>query len=234
MGKKKPKMLQGSDYNVWVVVDLANSYYEMSATFTSNLPTTVEGLMEQRFLGVASATNRILALELYLKAVLVGQRGPFPATHDLVVLFGALPEFIRQDAERRFNERIQATHKGPNWALRYFLGVGLMPSSAEREKAERAVPPSEDSLAGLLERNKNRFVDSRYLFEYAKSDQPFSFNYELRALAILCSIMCEGLERAMQDQNPGYVRRFRFEPAQPTFARTDYTFFKEMTGRPTL
>lgn len=222
MSNNAPRMLDGSKYNVWTVVDLANSYCELSASFTSNLPTTVEELTEQRFLGVASVTNRILAVELYLKALLIGQGGLFPASHDLVVLFDALPEFIRRDIEHMFNERIQATSEVLPWELQYYFGIGPMPDSETREKVEQRTPRPENSLASLLVRNRKGFVSSRYLFEYAKRDEVSVFNYEYRRLAILCSILCEGVERSMQGQNPGYVRRFHFEIEQPNNVIPDY------------
>jgi hypothetical protein len=232
MGKNKPKTFDGSKYSVWPVVDLANSYYELSAAFTLNLPETLDGLTEQRFLGIASLTNRILALELYFKALLVGQRGPVPQDHDLVVLFDALPEFIRRDIERMFNERVQASPKDQPWALGYFFGLGSMPDSAAREKAERQAAQSDFSLASLLERSRKLFVSSRYLFEYAHRDKVSFFNYEHRRLAILCDVLCEGLEFSMRGQNPGYKRRFQFEGRQPAFTRPDYAGITKVTYRP--
>lgn len=222
MGKNNLRTFDGSKYNVWQVIDLANSYYELSTTFTANLPSTVEGLMAQRFLGVASATNRVLAIELYLKAVLVGQAVPVPMTHDLVVLFNSLPDFIRQDIERMFNARMQATPRQPYWELQYFFGIGDMPESEARKQAEQEVPRSCNTLAGLLERNKEGFVDSRYLFQYAERDKVSVFKYEHHTLAILCSILCEGLESSMQGRNPGYQRRFKFEVGQRIGVMPDY------------
>ena len=105
IGKNKARVFDGSKYNMWQVADMANCYYELSKTFTSNIPTTPANIAKQHFLGGASATNRILALELYFKALLVGQQGSVPMDHDLMALFNALPAFFRREIERMFDKR---------------------------------------------------------------------------------------------------------------------------------
>ena len=103
MSKKKNKntanTVDASTWSIWQVIEHANTYFEFSKLFTDKLPPSIHDLdlvAQRTDLATASATNRILALELYLKAFIAARRLPVPKDHDLVVLFSALPEDIRK------------------------------------------------------------------------------------------------------------------------------------------
>ena len=89
LAKSETKYSNG-EYSVWQILDIANAYYVLSQQFTNSLPKKMaEVEISVREMGppVASAMNRIFALELYLKALLVAAKDPFPLVHDLVTLF---------------------------------------------------------------------------------------------------------------------------------------------------
>lgn len=93
MTKSKKKSPEGATYSSWQVLNSANSYYALSTGFTLSLPRSLRDV-EKSFTGMegatASATNRILALELYIKAYLVGAEVSVPFEHDLKLLFDLL------------------------------------------------------------------------------------------------------------------------------------------------
>lgn len=83
--RNKIKYTDGGLYSPYQVLSAANAYYALSAALTDSLTDTSK---EGRRLDIdmdaiaASATNRLLALELYFKALLVGL--PVPVAWDHV------------------------------------------------------------------------------------------------------------------------------------------------------
>lgn len=69
---------------------------------------------------------------------------------------------------------------------------------------------TDTSLAGLLERNRRGFVESRYLFDQARFGVCSIFVYEHLRLGILCSVLCELLEASLQNRSQQYKRPFEF------------------------
>lgn len=92
----------GRLFSPWAAIDAADGFYRLSSQFTDALPEDLAAAANAaQDLGAltASATNLILAVELYLKAVLIGAELPVPWTHDLVELFKSLPENWRTAIE---------------------------------------------------------------------------------------------------------------------------------------
>ena len=205
-------MLDGAQYSAWQVLDSANAYYELSAVFTSRLPATLNEPIERGDLAAASATNRILALELYLKAMLIGLEAQIPQEHDLKILFDALPVRNQEEIKHYFDIRCQALPQNNiPWELCIFFGIGsTLLDDASLDKVEDRRVRSDHSLDGLLIRNRGGFVASRYLFEKAKPNHISMFNYEHRRLGILCSVLCEGLENGLPQRQVKYKRHFGF------------------------
>lgn len=215
MAKNQPKMIDGSKYSAWQVLEAANAYYALSNVFTRVIPSSMAEVNAANLNMddcVASATNRILALELYLKALFIGGNLGFPALHDLAALYKALPANMRIDFERIFDARCKAAHGGDIvWQLSMSFQLCNDPASAKLG-AKKATPPADITLPGLLSRNQYGFVVSRYLFESASHHQVETFEYEFRRLAILCSILCETLEISIPNRAEGYKRTFNFSP----------------------
>jgi hypothetical protein len=208
---KQPKTFDGSKLSVWQVLVWANGYYELSTVFTAGLPANEDGLFERDDLAISSATNRVLALELYIKALLMGTGVPVPKDHDLVVLFDSIPDDLRQKIRRLFDELVTRMPVGARWAIHIHYGLGSKPDSVTPEEVKRASPSCDDSLDAMLERNRKGFVSSRYLFQDAKRNELGCFTYDHRLLAVLCRILCEGLELDMAGKQPGYKRHFEFD-----------------------
>jgi HEPN domain-containing protein len=217
--KKNVQTLDGSIFSVWQMVESANAFYELSTLFTSKIPASIHDLdpiAQRTDLAAASATNRILALELYLKAFLVASKTPVPKDHDLVVLFNALPENFRKTIKSEFderNKRVEAESGRPAGLELIFTSTPDL-DPAELEKAESRVR-TDSSLSGLLVRNRTSFVVSRYIFEVPKPNQTILFNYEHLRLALLCSIVCELLEYSVPERPTSYRRYFQFEAVRP-------------------
>jgi hypothetical protein len=200
----------GSSYSVWQIVAAANSYYELSTIFTSQIPKAGESPPGRDDLGVASATNRILALELYMKAALIKVNIPVPKDHDLKELFDAMPEQMRTNVETIYNKEMtdRVSQGGlASFSIYFQLGSEL---TLEKLKQKKNKPVRiDESISALLVRNRKGFVMSRYLFQEAKLERHTHFLYEYVGLAVLCKILCEGLESRMPKTQP-YKRHFEF------------------------
>lgn len=205
--------LDGAKYSPWQVLCSANAFYALSCAYTDLLPKDVT-YPNPHFPALAdaqaSATNRILALELYLKAMLVGAGVQFPANHDLVVLFQALPVDIQKEVEEGYNKRRTAADD-PAAFVEIVLRFQLT-DSPEQTVHDRPEPKVIDrSLAGLLERNRKGFVEARYLFGRASFDTASLFFYEHLRIAILCGVLCKILETSLLNRSEKYNRSFLFE-----------------------
>ena len=213
MGKKDKKTFDGSGFSVWQIMDSANAYYELSrAVFGGRLPTTHKHLPERLDLIAPCATNRILALELYLKATLIACKTRVPQTHDLKDLFDALHEKMHDQIKTHFDRRVKETARGdvPDEMSIYFSPWNTQMETSDLDEADRRGVRSDATLTGLLVRNRHGFVASRYLFQEIKPGKVSTFSYEFKRLAILCSVLCEGLENVLSDKQPGYKRHFHF------------------------
>jgi hypothetical protein len=216
---KRP-LLNGASFSPWQVLTSANAYYALSLVFTKKLPIYVndpipEVDMEE---AVASGTNRVLALELYLKALLIGAGVHFPADHDLPTLYQRLPEYIRIEIEKEFSKK-RAIADDPNVLAQGTHWFQLTQKPGQPIEKLTIPKPVDNTLAGLLERNRRAFMESRYLFDKAKFDESSVFVYEHLRLAILCSVLCTLLEESLQNRYQNYKRIFSFYPSGPWSAR---------------
>lgn len=208
------KTFDGAAFSVWHAIASANSYYELSTVLTSQVPGTLAEMAKTAIrddLTAASATNRLLALELYLKAVLMVSGVPVPEVHNFAILFAALSEDNRKAIEAQYDERINLIPKeGATWGLEILFGVGA--TQLDDAEVEKQIPrvTLDHSLSELLSRNKDGFVESRYLFTATEPGKISCFCYEHRALAVLCGVLCEGLEHSVTEKQPGYKRHFNF------------------------
>jgi len=212
MGKNKSG-LDGSKYSSWFVLDTANSYYMLSNVITSTLPETMVDVNRSALSMsaiAASATNRIFALELYLKALLIGGNQFFPKDHDLKILFDSLKKETRQIIKEHFDQRCKVnTGAEISWELSIFFRLGGDFDERPALRAKESIP-TDPSLSAMLVRNRHGFAVSRYLFEQANHNETSSFDYEYRRLAILCSILCEALENSLPTRPSHYRRTFQF------------------------
>jgi hypothetical protein len=209
MMAKKIWTFDGAKASPWHVLETANAYYELSTPFTDWVHAVAYSGEFDMHKSVASATNRILALELYIKALLVAIPATVPKVHDLVVLFEALPEVMRNALSERFDQGCKLG--GPVMSVSVESSFQLTHVEEELQVAESS-PKHDPSLIALLERNRDGFVDSRYLFAEAKFDKVETYNYEFPRLAMACLVLCEVLERDLGKHPSTYKRTFNFFP----------------------
>lgn len=111
-------------YSPWQILGAASAYYKLSKVFTDTLPDDSVELSQIIFDAsslTASATNRILARELYLKALLVGSSVAVAMVHNLVTLFDALPEDTRRAITTEYDRRAKARVLGRAWIVSHFV-----------------------------------------------------------------------------------------------------------------
>lgn len=214
--KKKAKnirILDGAAFSPWQLLSAANAYYALSCVLADQFPKDGNGATNGLPVGsaiAASATNRILAIELYLKAMLVGHNRPVPCDHDLVLLYDSLPEQTRDVIKLNFSENNNLDHaQGRLIELYYRFQLGSSLSKQQYNDSPEPLP-KDTSLDGVLDRNRGGFVLSRYLFEKAQLDKPAEFLYEHWRLAILSGVLCQMLESALPAPPLHYHRPFQF------------------------
>jgi hypothetical protein len=204
---KRVQHFNGAESSPWHVLAAANAYYALSNAFAQEWVRSADRGFDRMHEAAASATNRILALELYMKAFLVAVPRPVPLEHNLVTLFNALPENTRKFCVQEFDRHSEAHREQMAVRIEALFQIG----DKERELEWASVPDKLDSsLPSLLERNKTGFVDSRYLFQTAKRETIEIFRYEYPRLALICAILCKLLERDLANRPHSYKRTFNF------------------------
>ena len=124
---------------------------------------------------IASATTIALAIELYLKALLLQAGQPAPKTHDLPELYQALPSKLRQTVESTYDQR-RRTENDDELAG---LSVHIARRGMSEQSFDRPAGPPSMKLSALLKRNSNAFSTWRYLFAHGptNSGAPLSYEY---------------------------------------------------------
>lgn len=189
-------MLDGSQWSPYQVKAAADAYYKLSCVLSDSLsddPGAIENEGHTLAIIGASATNRFLALELYFKAIFIGLGIGFPKTHDFVALFDRLP----QDDQKRIQHRYDALAAiGNTTDMNWALNVSFQKGDVELDRP--IVGVLEESLAGLLARNRKGFENWRYVFQEAKASGPTIYTYEHRALGVLCIVLQEVLDEGLR------------------------------------
>ena len=123
---------------------------------------------------IVSATSLALALEIYLKALLLVLGQPAPTVHNLDQLLDLIPKKHRQAVEANYNKHRSAENP------EHTSGVSLhvVHHGGPTPPFERATALSM-SLGSLLRRNAGAFVTWRYLFAHGptKTGEPLSYEY---------------------------------------------------------
>ena len=121
---------------------------------------------------IVSATSLALALEIYLKALLLVLRQPAPTVHDLDRLLSLVPKKQRQALEAAYSKS-RSTEQSDDTS-----GVSLhvVQNGEETPPFERSSSLSMN-LTPLLRRNAGAFTTWRYLFAHGptKAGEPLSF-----------------------------------------------------------
>ena len=120
---------------------------------------------------VACATNLAFAVELYLKGILVQLGLDVPMSHNLRVLYDAIPQSVRTLIESIYDTALPDEVRRLDGRVSFTCAIG--PSgelSWDDYKVSLALPD-------LLERSKDLFVSWRYAFEFSP---PVSSPYQIR------------------------------------------------------
>jgi len=114
--------------------------------------------------------------------------------HNLVILFNHLPDATKAEIASHYEQRCRAinwTDRSVSIVLCFQLDVSVDSTAIEKSMVGTPIDPT---LIGLLERNNDGFIDSRYLFQRASATEANSFEYEFQHLAILCMLLREALD----------------------------------------
>jgi hypothetical protein len=130
---------------------------------------------------IASATLLPLAIEIYLKALLLKHGKPAPKTHELATLFKNLPNDLQRSSIAKYE------------ALRKVEGAGVatfeIQISSRRHtpkpnwRDDVSQNPTDYSLAAVLQRSSSAFVSWRYLFASNPQADTHAYSYEFLRLS---------------------------------------------------
>jgi len=121
---------------------------------------------------VACATNLAFALELYLKGLLTELDSLVPQTHDLRVLYDAIPQPVRTIIESAYDEALPDEARRMSRLDRRASFTFAKGPQEEPRWGDYKVSPA---LPDLLERSKDLFQSWRYVFEFS---QPEGSSYQ--------------------------------------------------------
>ena len=107
---------------------------------------------------VASVTNLTLAIELYLKGLLLWNSVPAPKTHDLPTLYKLLPASVAASVQVDFVRQLELA------APVNGIELELTRANDAQERNPEPTGPPDMSLSAVLTRNADAFVIWRYLF----------------------------------------------------------------------
>ena len=133
-----------------------------------------------------SATNYGSAVELFLKTILIIKRVEIPHIHDLFELYCKLDNEIRELIKQEYNKNC-GNHEKQAF---YIRGVT---SKNPRESFKQSIPPPapQDTLEEILKNSKKIFIDFRYMFDKARSENVEYYNLQHECLDILCNVLID-------------------------------------------
>lgn len=173
---------------IGAVKSAADGFYTLAQILVKSLPSdlaTVPSMARPEHGDVmASVTNYILAIELYFKAILKICHQRVPRTHDLISLFERVPEPVGSYIISKYNALPVDRSKAAALIL-YFSPVQNFPLSEEA----RDHNISDVSFEAVLERNRNAFVQWRYLYEDFDRSEVKAFTYEYSSLGLICEAL---------------------------------------------
>lgn len=189
--RRRPREIDGSSVSPRAILDSADAFYRLASHYIDRIPTDLaaaKAFADNFGDLVASATNLILAAELYLKTFLAAGNFPVPTTHDLVDLFDRLRDDWRNKIEAAYEARRSALDQRATSTLTLYAQLGDQP---DLDKRVAPALPLDQRLALLLERNRTAFEMWRYVHEEMKSESVTAFSYEFRALKVFCDLLRE-------------------------------------------
>jgi hypothetical protein len=146
----------------------ANAFFGLAGSFLKEVPS---GLNESAQFIVtrlsqfeAAVTNLSLALELFLKGLALATNVRVTKTHDLLVLFDALPVSLKNSIAQNYTFRVK--NAAPNLNTSVHLVITPTPT-APTEKQFEAIAKKIDvsDIRSVLDAERDAFRTWRYLYE---------------------------------------------------------------------
>jgi hypothetical protein len=140
---------------------------------------------------VSAATNLLLAIELYLKSLLIGSNLNPPRRHDLGELFKYLPSDRRNAIEARYS-RARASREPTQIKIIHAAMQAWPDGGKPIAPRPEDFPPvtGPDTVAGILERAGDSFCAWRYIYESVRQGERYFFiTLEYGRLLLLCEVI---------------------------------------------
>ena len=174
----KPKHINASQVSVSAAIASGDAFRDHAEAFCRlvEADSGAADRVAKKDIGelIVSATSLALALEIYLKALLLVLGQPAPTIHNLEQLLNLVPKKQRQAIEAAYNKR-RASEQPEDTSG---VSLHIVHHGGEFPPFERPGPLSMN-LSPLLRRNASAFMTWRYLFAHGptKSGEPLSYEY---------------------------------------------------------
>ena len=174
----KPRHINASQVSVSAAIASGDAFRDHAETFWRlvEADSGAADKVAEEHIGelIVSATSLALALEIYLKALLLVLRQPAPTVHDLDQLLNLVPKKQRQAVEAEYKKR--RTSEQPEDTSG--VSLHIVHHGGETPPFERPGPLSMN-LSPLLRRNASAFMTWRYLFAHGptRNGEPLSYEY---------------------------------------------------------
>ena len=178
MGKKLPPPIEPGTADVGAAVLSGDAFYRLAQEFVAHAAPNFQTARSRAAANmgelIASATNAALAIEIYLKALLLHSGQAAPKTHELPDLFAKLPSSVRSQVEQAY-ECLRATESECATAA---FAIHITHTTAPSPNFGEAAKTQDNSFKGILQRAASAFVTWRYLFAHGLTESGAPLMYE--------------------------------------------------------
>lgn len=183
--KKPHQSIKPGTADLGTAILTGDAFFKLASKFiqsvTPDIQTAHHGAAQNIGDLIASATMLPLSIELYLKALLLKYDKPAPKTHELPVLYSALPQSIKHSCEERY-ESFRKTEGSGTASFKFqIFSRSKVPNPKWREDLPQ--DSLDYSLTAVLMRSSSAFVTWRYLFAINPQTTPEIMTYEFLRLS---------------------------------------------------
>lgn len=184
-GEKKPNSIQRDEADFRTAVLTGDAFFKHAMMFVNSLSPDIEKSHIQAAANIgeltASATMMPLAIELYLKALLLVYGKAAPKTHELPSLYAALPEGVKKACLTTYESFRQNEPSGTAGLELQIVNNRRNPSPKWDDNLTQR--SSDHSLPAVLQRSSSAFVTWRYLFAINTHEGTQAISYEFLRLS---------------------------------------------------
>ena len=176
---------------------IADALRKSARRFPDSLPVSLsqaaEAAAHRQGEFFVSATELCLALELYLKALIISSGKQTPRTHDLAELFETLSPADQAETDALY--RRLCAKATPGETVGYVIRIQLKDDASTMPpdvSSTNVLPSSSEQTEGLLEvlrRTGSAFSTWRYMYESGRSGEAREFDYEHGLLQLACEAL---------------------------------------------